>query len=374
MSSIVTDRLVARCLQKVAIMKIKLAILDREPDFLERLASAFNARYWDKLEIYSFTQLDTALSELSEARIDVFLADESFEIDLDKIPTRCGFAYFVENPQIASLRDQPAISKYQKADSIYKQILSIYAEKSSDITGFKSDGTPSALISVFASPAGGVGSSTLSAAYALTLARAGRRVLYMNLELFGRSDVFFTGAGQETLSDVIFVLKSQKLNLSVKLESAVRESADGVFFFESPPIALDVQELTQDDLERLLRELRARDRYDHIVLDMDFALDGRMLHALKEAYAIVLVSDGMAIANTKLVRAYEALRMIDQQRDLRILSKLYLVYNKFSNKVSQAVEGIELRLLGGAPRYAHASQREVVEQLVSMNIFRQILR
>lgn len=106
-------------------MKIKLAILDREPDFLERLASAFNARYWDKLEIYSFTQLDTALSELSEARIDVFLADESFEIDLDKIPTRCGFAYFVENPQIASLRDQPAISKYQKADSIYKQILSI---------------------------------------------------------------------------------------------------------------------------------------------------------------------------------------------------------------------------------------------------------
>lgn len=355
-------------------MKIKLAILDREPDYLERLASAFSARYWDKLELYSFTQIDTALNELKESRIDVFLADESFEIDLAKVPPRCGFAYFVENPQIASLRDQPAISKFQKADSIYKQILGIYAEKSSDITGFKSDGTSSALISVFASPAGGVGSSTMAVAYALTLARAGRRVLYMNLELFGRADVFFTGPGQETLSDVLFVLKSAKLNLSMKLESAVRESTDGVFFFESPPIALDLQELTEEDLKRLLDELRAGGHYDHIVLDMDFALDGRMLHAFKEAYAIVLVSDGMAIANTKMVRAYEALQMIDRLRDLRILSKLYLLYNKFSNKVSQAVEGIELRPLGGAPRYAHASEREVVEQLVSMNLFQQILR
>ncbi len=360
--------------QKGTIMKIKLAILDRDPGYLERFASAFNAYYWDKLEIYSFTQLDKALSELKEARIDVFLADEFFEIDLDKIPERCGFAYFVDDPLVASLRDQPAISKFQKADNIYKQILSVYAEKSSDITGFKSDGTSSALISVFASPAGGVGSSTMAAAYALTLARAGHRVLYMNLELFGRSDVFFTGQGQETLSDVLFVLKSGKLNLPMKLESAVRESADGVFFFESPPIALDVQELTEEDLKRLLKELRIGGHYDHIVLDMDFALDGRMLHAFREAYAIVLVSDGMAIANTKMVRAFEALRMIDEHRDLRILSKLYLVYNKFSNKVSQAVEGIDLRLLGGAPRYAHATQREVVEQLVSMNLFQQILR
>jgi len=302
-------------------MKIKLAILDRDPGYLERLAAAFNARYWDKLEIYSFTQLDKALSELKEARIDVFLADESFEIDLDRIPARCGFAYFVDDPLVASLRDQPAISKFQKADSIYKQILSVYAEKSSDITGFKPDGTSSALISVFASPAGGVGSSTMAAAYALTLARAGRRVLYLNLELFGRSDVFFTGSGQETLSDVLFVLKSGKLNLPMKLESAVRESADGV----------------EEDLKRMLKELRAGGHYDHIILDMDFALDGRMLHAFQEAYAIVLVSDGMAVANTKMMRAFEALRMIDEQRDLRILSKLYLVYNKFSNKVSRAV-------------------------------------
>ncbi len=355
-------------------MKIKLAVLDRDSAYLERLASAFNARYWDKLEIYSFTQLDKALYELNESRIDVFLADESFDIDVDRIPARCAFAYFVDNQKVASLRDQPAISKFQKAEGIYKQILSIYAVKSSDITGFRSDGTASAFISVFASPAGGVGSSTMAAACALALAREGRRVLYLNLELFGRSDVFFTGPGQETLSDVLFVLKSGKLNLPMKLESAVRESEEGVFFYESPPIALDVQELTEDDLKRLLKELRFSGHYDHIILDMDFALDGRMIHAFMEASAIVLVSDGMAVANTKMVRAYEALRMIDEQRDLRILGKLYLVYNKFSNKVSQAVEGIDLKLLGGAPRYAHAPEREVMEQLVSMNLFRQILR
>ena len=57
-------------------MKIKLAILEKDKSYLSRIVTAFGARYADKLEIYSFTDYQVALSCLNEAKIDVFIAAE----------------------------------------------------------------------------------------------------------------------------------------------------------------------------------------------------------------------------------------------------------------------------------------------------------
>lgn len=42
-------------------MKIKLAILENDVNYLNRIVVAFNTRYADKLEIYSFTKYDAAI-------------------------------------------------------------------------------------------------------------------------------------------------------------------------------------------------------------------------------------------------------------------------------------------------------------------------
>lgn len=42
-------------------MRIRLAILEKDAVYLSRLESAFNVKYADKLEIYSFTDRDIAL-------------------------------------------------------------------------------------------------------------------------------------------------------------------------------------------------------------------------------------------------------------------------------------------------------------------------
>lgn len=39
-------------------MKIKLALLDNDQNYLNRIVSVFNIRYADKLEIYSFTKIE----------------------------------------------------------------------------------------------------------------------------------------------------------------------------------------------------------------------------------------------------------------------------------------------------------------------------
>ena len=168
-------------------MKIKLAILENDSNYLNRMVVAFNTRYADKLEIYSFTSYDVALEALTSSKIDVLVASDYFNVDSKKLPPRCGFAYLVDSPDIDNVREQRAICKFQKADLIYKQILSIYSENAENMSKIKLSEDGSKLIT-FSSPCGGTGTSSVAAACAVNYAKRGKKVLYFNLEI-GRAHV-----------------------------------------------------------------------------------------------------------------------------------------------------------------------------------------
>lgn len=354
-------------------MKIKLALLDQDKIFLSRLSSVFANKYSDKVEIYSFTEEETAINSLNTERIDVFLASDAFNIGVEQIPARCSFAYFVENAEIESVREQRAVAKFQKAELLYKQILSMYAENASVITGFKLNDETATQIITFLSVSGGVGSSTMAAAFAVYAARAGKRVLYMDLERFGSTDNFFAGEGQFDFSDVLYALKSRKSNLVLKLESTVKQDASGVFFYSTPKMALDLMELAEEDIQKLLQEFRIGGMYDYIVLDIDFSFDKKEKTILMLSDKLVFVNDGTEISNKKLERACAAIQVLEEQNEERMMGKAFLLYNKFSNKVCNTIKDIGIRALGGAPKFEHATTKQVMEQLVSMQIFRKLL-
>ena len=52
-------------------MKIKLAILEKDQSYLNRIVSVFGTKYADKFQIYSFTDMDVAFSTLETAKIEV---------------------------------------------------------------------------------------------------------------------------------------------------------------------------------------------------------------------------------------------------------------------------------------------------------------
>lgn len=353
-------------------MKIKLAILEKDKNYLARIVSAFGARYADKLEIYSFTDPEVALSTLNTAKIDILLAGDTFEIDPHRLPNRCALAYLVDSMGIESIREQRAICKFQKADLIYKQILSVYSDKASTITGFTLGGDESRIVA-FCSASGGVGSSTMAAACAAHYAKKGQKVLYLNLEKFGSSDVFFSGQGQFDMSDVIFALKSKKANLQLKLEGCVKQDLCGVYFYSPAKIALDMLELTSEDILRLLSELKLMGEFSYIVLDLDFSLDREALKVFRQAQAIVLVGDGSLESNTKTERAFAALTTMEQNADAPLTNRMVFVYDKVSSKNGQSINAPGLKVLGGAPRYAGASVQQIRDQLAGMDLFEDIL-
>ena len=353
-------------------MKIRLAILEKDTSYLNRIVSVFSTKYADKFEIYSFTDLAVAMSSLEEAKIDVLVSDDAFDVNVAELPKRCGFAYFVDTADIDMEREQRAICKFQKADLIYKQILSIYAEKASSISSLKLD-DDNTKICMFQSVSGGTGASSMAAAAALHFAARNKKTLYLNLERFGGADVFFTGEGQFDMSDIIFALKSKKANLALKLESCVKQDERGVSFYSQSKIALDMLELDCEEILRLISELQLTGSYDYIVIDRDFGLDEDSLKICRQAHSIVWVGDGSEISNSKILRAYQGLTALGQNADSPLTNRLCLAYNKFSNKTGRTLTEAGIRAIGGAPRYEHATTAQVVEQLCRMDMLDKIL-
>ena len=352
-------------------MKIKLEILEKDKGYLNRVVTAFGARYADKLEIYSFTDYQVAMDTLNDAKIDVLIAADSFDVEVEKLPRRCGLAYFVDYAGIESVNGQVAICKFQKADLIYKQILSIYSENAGNVSGLKLSNDACHVVA-FATPSGGTGSSTMAAACAMRYASQGKKVLYLNLEKFGSADCFFKGEGHMDMSDVIFALKSKKANLALKLESCARQDYCGVYYFAASKLALDMMELGTEEILRLLSELEVNGSYDVIILDMDFALTKDMLNIYRRAHGIVVVGDGSEISNAKIRRAYSALNTLEQKQDAPLTNRLGLIYNKFSNKISAVMEDIPMRNLGGAPRFEQGTLEQILRQLSNLDAFDKI--
>ena len=351
-------------------MKIKLAILDRDDRYLNRIEKAFGSKYEDKFELYTFTEMEAALNTLESARIEVLLTSDSFEIKPELLPKRCGFAYLVDARDVVTFRDQRAICKFQKADLFYKQILMVYSENAERM-GFRTAGDGSRLI-LFTGVGGGVGASTMAAACALHFADQKQKVLYLNLERFGSADLFFRGEGQFDMSDVIFALKSRKPNLSIKLEGSVRQDPRGVHFYSASKIALDMMELGAEDVHNLLAAL-SRSGYNYIIVDADFALDKEMLKIYREAHAMVLVGNGTENSNLKTERALAALRTMEHNADVPLINRISFLYNKVSSKGSKELQSEQVRILGGAPVYTATSTEQLLDQLKYLDAFNKIL-
>ena len=354
-------------------MKIKLAILEKDTNYLNRIVSVFTTKYSDNFEVYSFTDLEVAMANLDSAKIEVLLASDEFNVDAEQLPKRCVMAYLVESSDVETFNNQRAIAKFQKVDLIYKQVLSIYSEQASNLSRMVF-GDDSTKIVAFQSVSGGCGASTMAAACALRFASKGKKTLYLSLETCGSAEFFFHGEGQFSMSDVVFALKSRKTNLALKLESCVKQDPRGVYFYSPAKVALDMLELKQEDILRMITELKITGSYDVIILDLPFSLQKNDLAILEKAQRIAWVGDGSMIANAKFTSAYNALKLLGANSDAPLYSRICCVYNKFGSKTSTTLGDLDVKTIGGAPRYEQATSDMIVAQLSQMGMLDELIQ
>lgn len=351
-------------------MKIKLALLESDSAYLRRIVPMFNSRFAEELEIYSFTDADAAIACLEEKKIDVLLANSNFKIDFNLIPKRCGFAYLVESLDINSIDGCKAVCKFQKGELIYKQVLSIYSEHMPNITGISQSENGSMKTIAFCSPCGGVGTSTSAAGCAIALANAGYRVLYVNTEIYGEADNFFSCDGQFDFSEIIYAVKSNKTNRAMKLQSTVKQDATGVNYYSSVKVPLDMMEMKPADYITLRDELQKLGCYDYVIMDMDFPSRASDFKFFEHCNSVVVVTDGSEHANSKLSKALRTIQIMDNSAEFALQPRMWMLRNKTtSNELTQN----EIRTLGSFPMYQSVSSDQMAKQLSLSDMYRQLI-
>ncbi len=350
-------------------MKIKLYILEADVDFLERITSVFTNKYSNELEISVFTNQQLALDGVNSERVDVLLVSDEFELDHNTIPDRTVLAYLTDSAAIEEVKGKQAISRFQKADLIYKEILALYAESSNVLISSSGDG---ALVVSFTSTSGGTGTSTMAAAAAMRFATLGKRVIYFDLNPYSDAGLFFQGQGSGTFTDVIYAIKRQKSNLGLKVESVLRQDNSGVFYFEASQNPLDNLSLTHNETVRLVDLFTKLGSFDVVVLDLPFSLDEKHLVYFENSRHIVNVLDGSDIANNYFTRALDAIYVLEDQKKLVYTKKLHVAYNKFSSRNGKRVEA-NVKTLGGVSRFESAQTKEIAQQIAKQDFFDKLL-
>lgn len=310
-------------------MEINLAILDSDAAYLLRLSKALSVRFGEKLVVHTFTSEQNLEQIFCTNKIDVLLLNEDVSEKL-VLPHTVLVAYLVDKRNIESINGNKAICKYQKLEKFYREVVGMCSEN--DIGNYQylpNESNNTKLIS-FISSTGGVGTSTIAAGFCHREASLGKKVFYLNLEQFGSSKVFFSGEGNGGLSKIIFAIKCKKSNFSAMLESCVSKDRSGVYFFEDSNLALDLFELTEEEVHFLISELTKISVYDYIVIDMNYHLESKFSSLVNMFNKIFIVSSESQIAQVKIRRMLETLRVLEKQKGESFIDKVSQIINKVS--------------------------------------------
>ena len=228
-------------------------------------------------------------------------------------------------------------------------------------------------MTLFTSVQGGCGTSAAAAAYALRMAKEGKKIFYLNLQKFGSSNLYFTGEGTMSFSDVIYALKSRKSNLLIKIESTLKTDPSGVDFFSDCRNAFDMIELKDDEIVSLIQAIGQVGEYEEIVVDLSGDLTERQLKLMQDyADSVIYICDGTMTGIRKFEKFCETIRVIEERKEVQIMNKIQLLYNRYSSKNSMQMEKLPVSLLGGIHRFENVSGRPLIDQIAKMDILRQV--
>lgn len=356
-------------------MKIKIAICTADIPYGRKMTQYFQVHYYDKFIWNIFTEPDYLTKFLESGDVDIVLLGNELkdQVDLASLQRKgervC--AYLVDDLEERETDTIHQVEKYARGDKIYRDLLELYSLKSNihfQNTAMVNDKTE---IYAFVSPAGGVGTSTIASAAAQNYAKF-EKVLYINLETIGASQLVFEEEGKKGFDELIFSIKSRRRALELKLASAVSRDRSGVYFFEVSKNALDILELSIQDIKELLTAIQQIREYDKVILDVGNGLGEKEIAAMTYANRIITILDGSESTEKKLERYIGALQTLEQKNRADICSKMILFYNKVMKHVQLPEQKFQIRIGGSFPKIENGTYDGIIGKIAGMEIIRNV--
>jgi len=306
-------------------MRIKLLIATTDVDYAGHLSERISERYADAISVSVCSSQERMGEMLAAQRYDVALLEAPLTEVADPRCIHLPMLLWTEDgsdPVDPGNPGEPGtlkrISKYQRVSSIVASVIENFAKSS---TGGPGADSGKARITAVWSPAGGVGKTTVAFAYAQKKVTEGKKVLYLNLELFSSVPVYFREMGK-SISSVFEMLENNEGNIRMLIQGIKQQdSGGGLTYFCRPDNFDDMNILSTGNIAALVDACAGV--ADELVIDMSCACDDRARHVLRLADRVFLVTDNTITAQVKLTQFTSQHNVFDQIKD-----KTTLVANK----------------------------------------------
>lgn len=342
---------------------LKIGIVDTDENFICRLREVFEYRYPDQFEIIYFPTFKKAQTAVKKMTFDALLINYIYKDDLKIIPKQCNTALLTENRASLKVLTVPAVCKYQSIDAWHDFLVTLCKSDGFSDKGGRNTVTRVAEMCLFTSTGGGVGASAAAAAFCVCCAKKGKAVLYLNFETFCSTERFFSGESDFCFDDVFYALRSEKYGLGPILKKSIVKDICGVEFIKPCQVIPDGFAVTGEEIIRICDAARSLNRFDFIVLDMNFESTENVVLPFLEAKITVLVTDGSINGNFKLADILKALPTISEKRSNEVLNKVVLLYNRFVTGISSVYENDEIARIGGISLIPTDDECELISKM-----------
>lgn len=313
---------------------LNLVIADKDQLYLDNVVGFICDRYQNRFNIQAFSNETSFNDYLKQtSRIDILLISQDFYFD--NLPWEKVVAPIILSSGILTkeVKNCEIVGKYQTGDKLVSSILNVFSEKSSyEIPA--NDGSKKARLISFFSPCGGAGKSTLAVLAGIWCAMKEVGTFYLNMERFQTTKAFFKGEGVQNFSHIMFYLKEKNKNLSLKIEgSRIVDPTTGVHYFLPPENVFDRNDLTTEELEALVNQLRIMDCYDIIVADLDSEFNSLNTYLLENSDVIFLIIPHDPVYEAKIEVLLQGFDVLNKRKGINLMEKTEVVLNKYRDNL-----------------------------------------
>lgn len=352
-------------------MKIRLAILDADAMYTQKLVSFLNANYLNDFAVAVYESAQKLEQDLEQERFDLLMAAPGLWTAPLTLPKDTTLLLLSETADTVEIGGVPTVSKYQAAESLVTELRHHY-ELTHHTTVFRGNTNGTRAIA-FTGACGGSGCSTIAVGYAQRLALQGNIVVYLDLQPYGDSTLLLEGEGGHTLSDVLFAATNRMQNLSLQLEKLCGCAAGNEKLWYYAPFlpAADALDVKPDIAQEIVKALLYSDRIRYIVIDMgsgNFALQKALF---PYADRIVWTAGCGAMAQKKLARALEIMRTVDDLDETNHISRSRIFLNFAPQQSEPETRRYGVDIAAQCPRLK-GNEAQIVHCLAHSDLFRSL--
>lgn len=292
--------------------KKQIAVCDEESDYTQRFARYAN-RYREPLfMVHGYSDMEELLKDTKEHPADILLLSKNIAGELAKEKQTGQIICLTEEEYQEEEPEYPVIYKYQSCPQILRKAYAIYAERTPLSLGTARHLGEMKRIGVF-SPLGRMGKTGFALSFGKELAKQ-RRVLYLNMEEFSGFETLYPCEGGQTLSELMYFMKQGKKAFACKLESIIRQ-VGGLDYIPPVKLPVELKDIEEKDWEELFAALENESRYEFVILDLSFGVNG-LFELLERCDKIYMPVASDETARAKLGQYQDTLKLLEMQEIL----------------------------------------------------------